>query len=313
MTVGGPLPQGYAERLLSGDRLALARVISKFENRDSESADLLRSIFQHTGKAKIWGITGAPGAGKSTLVDQLVKTLRTQGLKVAVVAIDPSSPFTGGAILGDRVRMQDHANDPGVFIRSLGTRGKLGGLSHATLETVLALDAASFDVILVETAGVGQTELEILRLAQLVVVVLVPESGDSVQMMKAGLLEIADLFVINKCDRPDSDRLVHHLQGVLDLSPADRRRPEILKTQANAGKGIVAVVDQLSLLASLNGEESRRRGIEFLKREVLHILTERLSLSVQQAFETSSGQDLLAQLEARKIDPISVANILSGG
>ena len=313
MTVSGPLPQGYAERLLSGDKLALARVISKFENRDPDSAEILRSIFQHTGKAKVWGITGAPGAGKSTLVDQLVRVLRAQDLKVAVVAIDPSSPFTGGAILGDRVRMQDHANDPGVFIRSLGTRGKLGGLSHATLESVLALDAASFDVILVETAGVGQTELEILSLAQLVVVVLVPESGDSVQMMKAGLLEIADLFVVNKADRPDSDRLVHHLQGVLDLSPAEKRRPEILKTQANAGRGVEAVVDQLSALASLNGEESRRRGVEFLKREVLHILTERLSLSVQRAFETSSGQELIAQLQARKIDPISVANILSGG
>ncbi len=231
---------------------------------------------------------------------------------MAVVAIDPSSPFSGGAILGDRIRMQDHTSDPGVFIRSLGTRGKQGGLSHSTLETVLALDAAGFDVVLVETAGVGQTELEVLGLAQLVVVVLVPESGDSIQMMKAGLLEIADLFVVNKSDRPDADRLVHHLCAVLDLAPAVRRRPEILKSQANSGAGISEVVAELERLSDEHGEERRRRDVEFLKREVLHILIERLSLSVARAFETSSGRDLLSQLEARTTDPISVADLLSG-
>jgi LAO/AO transport system kinase len=302
----------YATRLLAGDRLALARVISKFENRDRDSGEILKHIFQKTGRAHVWGITGPPGAGKSTLVDQMVRVLRTQGLRVAVVAIDPSSPFTGGAILGDRIRMQDHTSDAGVFIRSLGTRGKQGGLSHATLETVLALDAAAFDVILVETAGVGQTELEVLGLAQQVVVVLVPESGDSVQMMKAGLLEIADLFVVNKSDRPDADRLVHHLDGVLDLTPSMRRRPDILKSQATIGAGVKEVVDHLLHLAGQNLEERQRRSREFLKREVLHILIERLSSSVQQAFETSSGIDLLAQLEARQIDPISAADLLSG-
>jgi len=302
----------YASRLLAGDRLALARVISKFENRDRDSADILKQIFRKTGRAKVWGITGPPGAGKSTLVDQMVRVLRAQAMKVAVVAIDPSSPFTGGAILGDRIRMQDHASDPGVFIRSLGTRGKQGGLSHATLETVLALDAAAFDVILVETAGVGQTELEVLGLAQQVVVVLVPESGDSVQMMKAGLLEIADLFVVNKSDRPDADRLVHHLDGVLDLTPSVRRRPDILKSQANAGAGVKEVVDHLLHLSSQNDEERLRRNREFLKREVLHILIERLSTSVQQAFETSSGVELIAQLESRQIDPVSAADVLSG-
>lgn len=304
--------QDYASRLLAGDRLALARVISKFENRDRDSGEILKRIFQRTGRAKVWGITGPPGAGKSTLVDQMVRVLRLQGMKVAVVAIDPSSPFTGGAILGDRIRMQDHASDSGVFIRSLGTRGKQGGLSHATLETVLALDAAAFDVILVETAGVGQTELEVLGLAQQVVVVLVPESGDSVQMMKAGLLEIADLFVVNKSDRPDADRLVHHLDGVLDLTPSIRRRPDILKSQAVAAKGVKEVVEHLLHLSSQDHEERRRRSRDFLKREVLHILIERLSLSVQQAFETSSGIELLSQLEARQIDPISAADLLSG-
>jgi LAO/AO transport system kinase len=228
------------------------------------------------------------------------------------VASDPSSPFSGGAILGDRIRMQDHASDSGVFIRSLGTRGKQGGLSHATLETVLALDAAGYDAILVETAGVGQTELEILDLAQDIVVVLVPESGDSIQMMKAGLLEIADLFVINKCDRPDAERLAHHLDAVLDLVPSARPRPKILKTQATLGTGVDVLVDELLARQNPHDEDRRRRALAVLQKEVLHILTERLSASVAQAFETSSGVEILSRLEARELDPITAADLLSG-
>ncbi|MEN9722796.1 MAG: hypothetical protein RJB38_782 [Pseudomonadota bacterium] len=307
-----PAGQDYAQRLLQGERLALARVISKLENRDRDAGAILKEIYSQTGRAQVWGITGPPGAGKSTMVDQMIKVLRGRGLKVAVAAIDPSSPFTGGAILGDRIRMQDHSSDPEVFIRSLGTRGKQGGLSHATLESVLALDAAGFDVILVETAGVGQTELEILGLAQLVVVVLVPESGDSIQMMKAGLLEIADLFVVNKSDRPDAERLMHHLEGVLDLTPSLRPRPPILKAQANLGLGVEAIVEELQALASKNQHLIAERQRDILKREVFHILSERLYSSVEMAFKTDSGKELLGQLEERKIDPISVADVLSG-
>ena len=205
--------------MLSGKRVALARLISKIENRDQDLPSLMGQIYPHSGRAQVWGITGPPGAGKSSLVDQLTVRLRSEGKTVAIVAVDPSSPFTGGAILGDRIRMQRHFEDRGVTIRSLGTRGKHGGLSHSTKEVVLTLDAAGFDVVLVETAGVGQTELEILRLAQTIVVVLVPESGDSIQVMKAGLMEIADVFAVNKSDRPEAEQLVRELVTMVGMSP----------------------------------------------------------------------------------------------
>ncbi len=308
----------WVTKLLAGDRLALARVITKLENRDADASALVKGLYAHTGKAQTLGITGPPGAGKSTLVNQLALSLRKSGKKVAIVCVDPSSPFTGGALLGDRIRMQGLQGDPGVYIRSLGTRGKQGGLSHASQEVLLALDAAGFDVILLETAGVGQTELDVLRVAQSVLVVLVPESGDGIQVLKAGLMEIADLFVVNKCDRPEAERLVNELETLpsLTLSKAapDAWKTPILRTQAVSGVGISEVLKAFEAhQAHLTQSGLRlKKSDAFLQNEVLSILVERLHQSVADAFLTSSGQDLLRELRSRSTDPYSAADILSG-
>src|SRR5271154_5602401 len=229
-----------AEKIIAGDRRALARAATWIENRRPEAEALLRELFPRTGRAMILGVTGAPGAGKSTLCDQMAQALRAEGKTVGVLAVDPSSPYTGGAILGDRIRMQQHHADPGVFIRSMATRGWLGGLAAATTEMTMLLDAAGFDAVLVETVGVGQDEVEIARLADATLVVMVPGMGDDVQAIKAGIMEIADVFVINKSDLPGADKLERELNGYLGLSHRpDGWSPPIVHAVANEGKGVM--------------------------------------------------------------------------
>ena len=242
------------EKILSGDLRALARAATWIENRHPESESLLRELFPHTGRALILGVTGPPGAGKSTLCDQLARLIRGEGKTVAVIAVDPSSPYSGGAILGDRIRMQDHHADPGVFIRSMATRGSLGGLARATTEMVMLLDAAGRDVILVETVGVGQDEVEIARLAHVTLVVLTPGAGDDVQTLKAGIMEIAQVFVINKADLPGADKLEREIQMTLGLVHGPQ--PEIVKTVALEGTGVADV------LAAARRAEPRGRDAE---------------------------------------------------
>jgi GTPase len=229
----------WISRIRSGDLRALARAISTVENRAPESTELLKALFPHTGHARIIGLTGAPGAGKSTLVDQLAKEYRKENKTVGIIAVDPTSPYTGGAILGDRVRMGSHFADPGIYIRSMATRGSLGGLAGTSSDVAAVLDASGRDLVLIETVGVGQDEVDIVRLAEITVVILVPGMGDDVQTIKAGIMEIADVFVINKSDREGAERVEREIRAMQSLSTrSDGWTPPIVKTVASDGQGV---------------------------------------------------------------------------
>jgi LAO/AO transport system kinase len=294
-------------RLLARDVRALARAISLAEEDDPRAREVLRACFPRTGAATVVGVTGSPGAGKSSLVDRMVAHWRARGRRVGVVAVDPSSAFSGGAILGDRVRMQGHATDPDVFIRSMATRGHLGGLSRATGDAVDLMDAAGFDPVIVETVGVGQDEIEVVRAADAVCVVLVPGMGDDIQAIKAGILEIADLFVLNKADRAGVERLAADLDTMLGLVPSARPRPPILRTVAVRDEGVGELVQEVEAFVTRSGEPGRaERRRDRAESRFKGLLSERLLReALARALPGDSLAEAVTAIAERRTDPYS--------
>jgi LAO/AO transport system kinase len=307
----------WAAQVRHGDVRAVSRAITAIENHSAESEELLKQLFPHTGQAYLTGITGAPGTGKSTLVDRLAAVYRKQDQRVGVVAVDPTSPYSGGAILGDRVRMQGHASDTGVFIRSMATRGFLGGLARSTAEVALLLDAAGKGQVLIETVGVGQDEIDIVGLADCVLVVLVPGMGDDIQNMKAGLMEIGDIFVLNKADRDGADRLEEQLHAMLSLvMPRDGWHPPVMRTVATENRGIedlAAAVNRFRQHFASSGRRQKKR-VEHWKNRLIEMLESRL---LEKVLGGKNGEAKLEALAAavaeRKQDPFSAVNELLNG
>jgi len=296
--------------LLKGDTRALSRVITRVENRSADSLDILRQLFPHTGKSQIIGVTGSPGSGKSTLVDRLAAEFRKKNNTVGIIAVDPSSPFTGGAILGDRIRMQTLGVDPGVYIRSMATRGHLGGLAAATADVAAVLEAAGKDPVLIETVGVGQDEIDIVRLAEISIVVLVPGMGDDIQALKAGIMEIGDIFVINKCDRPGVEKMERAILGLLSLGHrADGWQPPIVKTTATKGEGVAELLEAIDryYVFFRNSISRSRKKQEAERQRLINLLEERLvNTAVEQIFPDGELNDLVSAIAERRQDPYSV-------
>jgi len=297
----------------SGDQRALARSISLVENRDPAAQAVVQDLYSETGGAFAVGITGPPGVGKSTLIAALIRHVRALGMSVGVVSVDPSSPFTHGALLGDRIRLVDHFLDPGVYIRSMGTRGHLGGLAEATLQTFLLLDAAGRDVVFIETVGTGQSEVEVMTIVDEVVLVLMPGSGDSVQALKAGIMEIPDVVAINKMDQPGAKAMLTDIRGVVALEPIPERRPAILFTDAVREEGVEdlwkAVVERRDSLAAAGDLEERRR--RNLAGEVVSAATARVRSVIEQAIEEDPQlAELVAAVQRREVDPLTAVERL---
>lgn len=294
---------------LKGHVRSIARIITMVENESPYTEDIMKIIYPHTGKAHIIGITGSPGAGKSTLTDKLISSFKEKGKSVGVIAVDPSSSFTGGAILADRIRMQKHSVDPMVYIRSMGTRGSLGGLSKSTYEAAMILDACGKDVIFIETVGVGQSEIDIVKIADSVCLVLVPGMGDDIQIMKAGIMEIADVFVVNKADREGFERIVSEVRVMLDLAKKRAWQVPVLTTVAEKGSG----VPELSQALTEHGEflsmshEGKERQLNRVHIEVEEILQREIARFAEKTWTEYSTVELMNSLLERKTDPYTVA------
>jgi LAO/AO transport system kinase len=302
--------ESLLEDFFKGDTRALARVITRVENRSPDSLEILQRLFPKTGQTQVIGVTGSPGAGKSSLVDRLAVAYRERNEKIGIIAVDPSSPFTGGAILGDRIRMQTLGVDPNVYIRSMATRGNLGGLAAATADVVTVLDAAGKHPIIVETVGVGQDEVEIAKLADVSIVVLVPGMGDDIQALKAGIMEIGDIFVINKCDRPGVEKMERAIVAMLSLAHRqDGWIPPIVKTVATQGEGVAELVEKIDVCQQFfeNSTVRATKKREAARQRLMTQLQERLvNTAVQQVFSNGDLDRIVGEIAERRQDPYSI-------
>ncbi len=308
--------QSQIGALRAGDVRALARAISLVENRAAGSSDLLKALFPHSGRARVIGLTGAPGAGKSTLVDQLARLYRKQNHTVGIIAVDPTSPYTGGAILGDRIRMQDHFADPGIFIRSMATRGSLGGLARATADVTAVLDASGRDVVLIETVGVGQDEVDIVRLADITVVILVPGMGDDVQSIKAGIMEIADIFVINKSDHDGAERVEREIRGLQSLALRhDGWTPPIVKTVASSGHGVDDLANAVASYEAYLRKENLalKKSVENWQERLVEMLRDGMLEKARARFSDGKLAQLAAEVAEHKRDPYTLVEEIAQG